>query len=156
VFVPAWVGALVLVLAVAALGFGVGRWTADDEGHRESASADSGAIVPRLPRNLPNNGNGNNGGGQTTPSTGTAFLGVGTQNATGGVGIATVGANTPAARAGLKEGDIITAIDDTSVTTSTALRAAIQAHKPGDSVTIHYTRNGTAATVKVTLGSQSQ
>ena len=68
----------------------------------------------------------------------------------------TVGANSPASKAGLKEGDVITAIDDTSVTTTTALRSAIQSHVSGDTVTVHYTRDGQAATVKVALATQSQ
>ena len=163
VFVPVWVGAVILVLAVAALGFGIGRWTADDSTNRSTAIANNGGIVPQLPSgngrngngNNGNNGNRNNGGSNQTPSTGTAFLGVATQNATGGVEVVTVGTSTPAASAGLKEGDVITAIDNTSVTTTTALRAAIQSHTVGDTVTIHYTRNGQASTVKVTLGTHS-
>lgn len=160
IFVPAWAGAIVLVLVVAAVGFGIGRWTADDSSTNSTAIANNGGVVPQFPNGNGNNGNGNgNSGGQTTPqtpSTGTAFLGVGPQATNGGVEIASIGANSPAARAGLQEGDVITAIDDTSITTETALRAAIQSHDPGDSVTVHYTRDGTAATVKVTLGTQSQ
>jgi S1-C subfamily serine protease len=158
VFVPLWVGALLVVLAVAALAFGIGRWTADDSQNASSVTANNGGIVPQLP----NRGNGgvvpqtpNGGNGSTTPST-TAFLGVGVDTGTNGVTITTVGDGSPAAGAGLKQGDVITAIDGTTVTTPTALRSAIQSHKPGDSVTVHYTRNGTTATVKVTLGSQSQ
>jgi membrane-associated protease RseP (regulator of RpoE activity) len=157
VFVPVWVGAVILVLAVAAAGFGIGRWTADDSTSNSTAIANNGGIVPQLP-----NGNNGNSGGQTTPqtpttpTTGTAFLGVGTQNATGGVTIISIGANSPASKAGLKEGDVITAIDNTSVTTTTALRAAIQSHDPGDTVTVHYTRDGQAAAVKVALATQSQ
>jgi len=163
IFVPAWAGAIVLVLVVAAAGFGIGRWTADDSSTNSTAIANNGGIVPQFPNGNGNgnpNGNGNgNSGGQTTPqtpATGTAFLGVGPQAANGGVEIASIGANSPAAKAGLQEGDVITAIDDTSITTETGLRAAIQSHDPGDSVTVHYTRDGKAATVKVTLGTQSQ
>jgi membrane-associated protease RseP (regulator of RpoE activity) len=160
VFVPVWVGAVILVLAVAAGGFGIGRWTADDSSNRSTAIANNGGIVPQLPSGNANTGNGNSGSGNqttpTTPSTGTAFLGVASQNGTDGVTILSVGANTPASKAGLQQGDVINAIDNTSVTTTTALRAAIQSHTVGDTVTIHYTRNGQASTVKVTLGTQSQ
>ena len=170
VFVPLWAGAILLVLVVAAAGFGVGRWTADDSKRdNESTSiADNGGIVPRLPtgngNGNGNSGSGNNGnrGGQTTPqtpntpATGAAFLGVATQNATGGVEVVTVGANSPASKAGLKQGDVITAIDNTSVTTTTALRAAILSHQSGDTVTVRYTRDGQATTVKVALATQSQ
>ena len=161
VFVPLWAGALVVVLAVAALAFGVGRWTADDSQNASSVTATNGGIVPQTPNGnnggvVPQTPNGNsNGNGSTTPST-TAFLGVGVDTGTNGVTVTQVGDGSPAASAGLKAGDVITAIDDTTVTTPTALRSVIQSHKPGDSVTVHYTRNGTATTVKVTLGSQSQ
>jgi putative serine protease PepD len=162
VFVPAWAGAIVLVLVVAALGFGIGRWTADDSTTNSAAIANNGGIVPQLPSGNGNTGNGNTGngnnGGQTpaTPAPATAFLGVATQNATGGVEVLTVGANSPASKAGLQQGDVITAIDNTSITTTTALRSAIQSHEAGDTVTVHYTRDGQAATVKVTLATQSQ
>jgi len=163
VFVPVWAGAIVLVLVVAALGFGIGRWTADDSTTNSAAIANNGGIVPQFPIGNGNTGNGSTGNGNsgsqttpTTPTTGAAFLGVATQNATGGVDVVTVGANSPASKAGLKVGDVITAIDNTSVTTTTALRSAIQSHQSGDSVTVHYTRDGQAASVKVTLSTQSQ
>ena len=83
-----------------------------------------------------------------------AALGVSITDATnGGAQITAVTANSAAARAGLKAGDVITAIDGTQVTDGNALAAAITAKQPGDSVTVHYTRDGADHTVKVTLGS---
>ena len=38
--------------------------------------------------------------------------------------------------AGVKAGDVITAVDGTKVTTAEKLRAIIAAHKPGDSLTL--------------------
>ncbi|MEI7643613.1 MAG: trypsin-like peptidase domain-containing protein [Chloroflexales bacterium] len=59
---------------------------------------------------------------------------------------------TAAARAGLREGDIITAIDDKPLDGSTSLRQLLLQHKPGDSVTLSVLRDGKTSTVQVTLG----
>ena len=106
------------------------------------------------------NGNNNNGGNNTTPQTptsGSAFLGVEIQATSNGQGvvIGSVQSGSPAADAGLKAGDVITAVDGTTVNTAAALASAIQAHQPGDSVKITYTRGGTSADVQVRLGNRS-
>ena len=61
-------------------------------------------------------------------------------------------AGGPAADAGLQQGDVITAVDGKSVANPAALVTQIQAHSPGDVVTITYARNGTTAEVRVRLG----
>ena len=76
---------------------------------------------------------------------------------------------TPAAEAGLRAatgsamvdgqsfptgGDVITAVDDTAVTNGADLQTAIDAKRPGDSVTITYTRDGSSTTVEVSLGTR--
>ena len=61
---------------------------------------------------------------------------------------------TPAERAGLHVGDVVTAIDGTKVTTTAQLQAAIDAKQPGDAVTLTYRRNGTTHTAKVTLANR--
>jgi S1-C subfamily serine protease len=70
-----------------------------------------------------------------------AFLGVQivTTQTAGGVVIGGIIAGTPAATAGLAEGDTLTAVDGTAVTTSDALSALIATYEPGDSVTVTYT-----------------
>lgn len=55
--------------------------------------------------------------------------------------------------AGLQEGDIITKVDDTQVTSSTDLIAAVRSHNVGDTVTVTYLRNGQEQTAQVTLQS---
>jgi S1-C subfamily serine protease len=93
----------------------------------------------------------------------TAFLGVefdsataagGTNSATGVVIAGTV-ANTPANKAGLVAGDVITSIDGQSVTSGSALQTILLTKKPGDTikVTYHVNTNATPVTVKVVLGS---
>lgn len=61
-----------------------------------------------------------------------------------------------AAEAGLKEGDIITAVDDSKVSSSTDLVAACRSHQVGDKVSITYVRDGKTSAVDVQLGSDEQ
>ena len=58
----------------------------------------------------------------------------------------------PADKAGLKPGDVITKIGDRLVYSYEDVAAAVRSHRPGDSVAITYTRNGSSSTVNVTLG----
>ena len=55
--------------------------------------------------------------------------------------------------AGIRQGDVITEIDGTEVTSSTVLSAAIAAKKPGDTVTLTISRalTGDTFTAEVTL-----
>ena len=59
---------------------------------------------------------------------------------------------SPAADAGLEDGDVVTKVDDNQVTDATDLTAAIRAHAPGDKVTLTYTRDGSEKTAEITLG----
>ncbi|HST19422.1 MAG TPA: trypsin-like peptidase domain-containing protein [Gaiellaceae bacterium] len=85
----------------------------------------------------------------------TAFLGIQVQtDGDGGVLVAGVVSNGPAANAGLQGGDVITSIDGRSTSTSTALRRYIQTKQPGAKVTVAYVdQTGYGATATVTLGS---
>ncbi|MBM7807246.1 putative serine protease PepD [Geodermatophilus bullaregiensis] len=58
-----------------------------------------------------------------------------------------------AASAGLQAGDVVTAVGDRAVTTSTELTAAVRGAAPGDEVTLTVRRDGRTSTVDVTLGS---
>ncbi|MFF7793731.1 trypsin-like peptidase domain-containing protein [Streptomyces sp. NPDC007991] len=60
----------------------------------------------------------------------------------------------PAAKAGLKPGDVITKLDDRVIDSGPTLIGEIWTHKPGDKVTITYERDGKQHTVDVTLGSR--
>lgn len=70
----------------------------------------------------------------------------------GGVAIVEVSPGGAAADAGLRAGDIITKLDDERITTMTSLLEALASAKPGDQVTVTYTRGGRSATARVTLG----
>ncbi|MET1038454.1 MAG: trypsin-like peptidase domain-containing protein [Aeromicrobium sp.] len=89
-----------------------------------------------------------------------AQIGVSVDNFLGTDGITGIGAevkeltpNGAGEEAGLKEGDVITAVNDNLIPTSEALVAAVRGFNPGEKVTLTYTRNGEKAQVEVTLGS---
>ena len=80
-----------------------------------------------------------------------AYLGVGITSASNGVKLTQVRPGTPAAKAGLQSGDVITAIGSEQVRNASALSTAVDAKHPGDRVTLTYLRNGQSHTVTVTL-----
>jgi putative serine protease PepD len=61
---------------------------------------------------------------------------------------------SPAAKAGLQPGDIITAVNGTSVASVNQFVATIANYAPGDTVTLTVNRGGQTKTIKLTLGSQ--
>ena len=82
-----------------------------------------------------------------------AYLGIHVGDApNGGATIGSVQAGSPAATAGLKAGDVITAFDGKTITSADDLTAAVAAHVPKDKVTLTVTRGGKSITVDVTLG----
>jgi putative serine protease PepD len=108
-----------------------------------------------------------------------AYLGVGVQEIPAsvaeevdlveGVAVTEVRGDTPAQRAGLRAasgsrvvdgqsypigGDVITALDGEKVTSSAELQSAIDARKPGDTVSITFVRDGDSRTVRVQLASR--
>jgi putative serine protease PepD len=86
-----------------------------------------------------------------------------------GVEVTQVRSGTPAAKAGLRAadstrvvngrevptgGDVITAVDGQTISSAEELQSAIGAKKPGQSVTITYSRGGSEHRVDVTLGTR--
>lgn len=57
-----------------------------------------------------------------------------------GVYVSSVSAGSGAANAGLQEGDIITAVDSTKISTMTELQSALKSYKAGDKVTLTVAR----------------
>lgn len=70
-----------------------------------------------------------------------------------GAKVRDVKAGSAGAKAGLKAGDIITAVNNIPVARSEGLIAAIRAYQPGDKVTLTFLRDDKKQTTEVTLGS---
>ncbi len=91
------------------------------------------------------------------PAPPVAFLGVtGTDPATGrGGGLVTdVQADSPAAKAGIEEGDLIVTMDGEEITGMSELAAAVRARAPGDRVTLTIVRDGKERSLEVTLAAR--
>lgn len=83
-----------------------------------------------------------------------AFLGVVSEKDEKGARITDVRPESAAAKAGLKEGDIITALGGKAVDGPETLTTLVRARKPEEAVDITYLRDKKKKTVKVTLGKQ--
>jgi serine protease Do len=70
-----------------------------------------------------------------------AMLGVVTEKADKGAEIQEITKESGAEKAGLKKGDIITKVDNTSIESPDDLSKAIKEHKPGDKVSVTYLRD---------------
>lgn len=82
-----------------------------------------------------------------------ALLGVFTRNdSLSGARITHVDSGTAAQKAGLQDGDIITAVNQTRIGNSEDLVKAIGQFNPGEEVEIHFTRNGTQQSTQAKLG----
>lgn len=71
-----------------------------------------------------------------------------------GVLVSTVEDRSPASRAGLKAGDIITSVDGQKIAHTDDVSRALRGKRPADQVTIGIVRDRTPQTIKVTLGDE--
>ena len=88
----------------------------------------------------------------------TAFLGLeiasSDQQDSSGVALAGAASGTPAAAAGLGQGDVITSLGGQSVSTGTDIQNILVGHHPGDTISIGWTdSSGQSHTATVTLAS---
>ena len=81
------------------------------------------------------------------------YLGVQLENLDNSAIIRDVVVDSAAAVAGLEEGDVITTVNGTEVSSAREIAELIAQLNPGDTMTIDFTRDGETSSVEVTLGS---
>jgi S1-C subfamily serine protease len=82
-----------------------------------------------------------------------AYVGVSlSSTSTGGARIGSVQPNSPATRAGLQAGDLITAVNGKKITSTDQFIATVDQDSPGQTVTITVNRGGQTKNISVTLG----
>jgi putative serine protease PepD len=82
-----------------------------------------------------------------------AYVGVLIKGVTGGARITQVRSGSPAAKAGLKGGDVVTTFNGQNITSADDLTAAVFHAKSGQTVTVTIRRHGATKHLSVTLGS---
>jgi S1-C subfamily serine protease len=73
---------------------------------------------------------------------------------THGALIESVISGSPAEKAGLQKGDIVTQIDGKELQTDSSFAETVDNHQPGDVITLTVNRNGQTQQIKVTLGTR--
>lgn len=136
-------------VAIASAGSGSGS----SESSSASGNIGVGFSIPidyakRISREIIDNGHASHGYlGASVSSTSSSQSGF-----SQGAKVADVVGGSPADRAGLKSGDVITKIGDTPVSDAEGLTASVRQSSPETRVTVSYQRHGSARTAEVTLG----
>jgi len=99
------------------------------------------AWIPGMNSNLYYNGSIDNYNRAFNENANHAMLGVTTEKTEQGVKIQDITNESAAEKAGLKEGDVITKIDDKKIEDPDDLSTTIKKHKPGDKVSVTYLRD---------------
>ena len=84
-----------------------------------------------------------------------AFVGVFLNgSSTGGAQITSVQSGSPAATAGLQQGDLVTAINGKAITSTQQFIETVDTYSPGQTITLTVKRGGSTSGVKLTLGTR--
>jgi putative serine protease PepD len=84
-----------------------------------------------------------------------AYVGVELQgNSAGGAQVTTVQPGSPALSAGIQTGDLVTAINGKSISTTDQFIATVDTFSPGDTITLTVKHNGQTHNIQVKLGSR--
>jgi putative serine protease PepD len=81
-----------------------------------------------------------------------SYLGVHLSATGNGATVAQVQSGSPAASAGIRAGDVITAVNGTAVTSTDQFISVVDGYAPGDTVTLKINRGGQTTDVTVKLG----
>jgi putative serine protease PepD len=83
-----------------------------------------------------------------------AYIGIRLDSSASGARVAQVLPGMPAAAAGLRSGDVITSVAGTKVTSAQELQNAIASKRPGDTISVTYSRTGQSHTAQVKLANR--
>jgi putative serine protease PepD len=83
-----------------------------------------------------------------------AFLGVRVSDGNGGARIEEVTSGGPAAKAGLRVGDLVTKANGETIRSAAELSGAVASHQPGDKLELEVTRDGKQQTITAELGTR--
>ncbi|QTN32345.1 trypsin-like peptidase domain-containing protein [Akkermansiaceae bacterium] len=83
---------------------------------------------------------------------GSGFLGIATKDVEGGLEITKVGKESPAEKAGLKEGDLVRTFNGEKLTTREGMQALLAEMAAEDKLTLEITRDGKDETIELRLG----
>jgi len=86
------------------------------------------------------------------PEKGKGFLGLATKSAEGGIEVTKVGKKSPAAKAGIKEGDLLRTLNGEKLDSREKLQSILAELAAGDKLALEITRDGNDETVKLKLG----
>ena len=133
---------------------------ASSSGSRYRTADHEGFAIPinralSIAKSIEDNPNASSGSG--TQRTTRGYLGVQVDPISAARGAAVVGvqSNSPAQSAGLKSGDVITAVDNTEITSADELTSTMQSYAGGDSVQVTWqTSDGRSHRATVTLASR--
>jgi serine protease Do len=89
------------------------------------------------------------------PVKGTGFLGLATEaRAEGGLRVTKIGNNSPALRAGVKEGDVLLKLNGTPLAKRQQLQELLKEMSAGDEITLDLERDGKSQTLTLNLGAR--
>jgi len=86
------------------------------------------------------------------PEKGKGFLGLATKSVEGGIEVTKVGKKSPAAKAGIKEGDLLRTLNGEKLVSREKLQSILAELAAGDKLALEITRDGKDETVKLKLG----
>lgn len=148
-------GAILLAIGMLVLGLLLGGITGGVAGFFVGQSG-RGAVSQFVPRGYAPQPNQPNQNPNPQPFGPRGGFQPGTNAAVNGASVAEVTADSPAAKAGLQVGDIITSVGGVPIDQNHSLAALVQAKKPGDTVDLAVTRGTQTLTITVTLGASPQ
>ena len=92
------------------------------------------------------------GGSSFSPFGGGFGDGGGSAQPVSGAAVAQIAAGGPAAKAGVQQGDVITAVNGSSISTAQDLLTILAGEKPGNTISLKIDRAGSVTEVRVRLG----